>query len=212
MQHWLNSLLRSNAVVKKALVLCCLFLSICKATADHLPANLLTHGKPEEILAGISLAHGDADVVLKSLGPPTRKVTVPNNPQWTGYAWETPGNRLEVEISRGKDKNYIDRVTVVLLGGASASGAPAGRDATGRGLRLGDSLAQLKKIYGNRFKLGKQADVPVNTPPFLSLPGVQTATLQWTPLEFTLTAGFDAGGRIIALSLSPPECYPGGCA
>ncbi len=84
-------------------------------------------------------------------------------------------------------------------------------DSTGQGLKLGDTLDSLKSLYGSRFQLSKQAPVPATTDPFLSVPGSQTAVVQWTPIEFTLTAGLDSQGRIIALRLSPPECYPGGC-
>jgi hypothetical protein len=78
-------------------------------------------------------------------------------------------------------------------------------------LKLGDTLDTLKRTYGNRFELSKQTNVPTDTDLFLSVPGSQTAVVQWTPIEFTLTAGFDSQGRIIALRLSPPECYPGEC-
>ncbi len=197
--------------MKKIFVLCLFFLSGVVAIADHLPARLQARGKPENTLAGINLEHDDAVKVLKSLGPPTRKVTVPNNPQWTGYLWDTATTRLEVEVSRGKGKDYLGRVTVVRLGGEGLPGALAARESTGRGLKLGDTLDTLKRFYGNRFQLSKQADVPTDTDPFSAVPGAQTVVVQWTPIEFTLTAGLDSQGRIIALSLDPPECYPGGC-
>ena len=91
--------------MKKTFALCLFFLSGVGAIADHLPAKLQARGKPENTLAGINLEHDDPVEVLKSLGPPTRKVTVPNNPQWTGYLWDTATTRLEVEVSRGKSKN-----------------------------------------------------------------------------------------------------------
>jgi hypothetical protein len=181
------------------------------AIADHLPAKFQARGKPENILAGINLEHGNPAAVLQSLGPPTRKVTVPNNPQWTGYLWDSPTTRLEVEVSRGNGKDYLNRVTIVRLGGEAAPATKTARESTGRGLKLGDALDRLKKLYGNRFQLSKQTPVPVTTDPFGSIPGVETAVVQWTPIEFTLTAGFDSQGQIIALSLDPPECYPGGC-
>jgi len=79
-------------------------------------------------------------------------------------------------------------------------------------LKLGDTLDALKGLYGSRFQLSKQANIPPATStPFLAVPGNETATVQWTPIEFTLTAGLDSAGRIVALRLQPPECYPGGC-
>src|SRR5580698_4579455 len=104
--------------MKKSLVLCLLFLSGVFAVADHLPAKLLARGKPENTLAGINLEHDSPVQVLQELGPPTKKITVPNNPQWTGYLWDTANLRLEVEVTRGKDKDYLGNVTVVRLGGA----------------------------------------------------------------------------------------------
>jgi hypothetical protein len=198
--------------MKKTLSLCLLLLCCVLAVADHLPAKLQARGRPENTLAGIDIEHDTPATVLRKLGPPTKKVSVPNNPQWTGYLWDTPNLRLEVEVTRGKDKDYLGTVTIVRRGDATdPAPAPAGRESTGRGLKLGDTLETLKGLYGGRFQVGKQDAVPVNTDPFLSVPGSQTAVVQWTPIEFTLTAGFNNGGRIIALSLSPPECYPGEC-
>lgn len=197
--------------MKRILALGLLFLSGVVAIADHLPAKLQARGKPENTLAGINLEHDNPAEVLQRLGPPTKKVTVPNNPQWTGYLWEMPSLRIEVEISRGKGKDYLDQITIVRLGNAGAEASNRATDSTGQGLKLGDTLDSLKSLYGSRFQLSKQAPVPATTDPFLSVPGSQTAVVQWTPIEFTLTAGLDSQGRIIALRLSPPECYPGGC-
>ncbi len=209
--HVRLSLVGSELAMKKALALCLFFISGVVAIADHLPAKLQARGKPETTLAGINLEHDDAVEVLKSLGLPTRKVTVPNNPQWAGYLWDTATTRLEVEVSRGKGKDYLGGVTVVRLGDGTSTASSAPRGSTGRGLKLGDTLDAPKRLYGNRFQLSKQADVPADTDPFSAVPGAQTAVVQWTAIEFTLTAGLDSQGRIIALNLDPPECYPGGC-
>jgi hypothetical protein len=198
--------------MKKSLALCLLFLSGVLAGADHLPVKLLAWGKPENALAGINLEHDSPADVLQKLGPPTKKITVPNNPEWAGYLWDRASFRLEVEIARGKDKDYLGNVTIVRLGGARGpASTTVARESTGRGLKLGDTLETLKSIYGSRFQRSKQASVPAATEPFLSVPGDETAVVQWTPIEFTLTAGIDSQGRIIALRLSPPECYPGEC-
>jgi hypothetical protein len=78
-------------------------------------------------------------------------------------------------------------------------------------VKLDDDLATLKAKYGSLLQVSKQASVAADSAPFLSIPGTETATVQWTPMEFTLTAGLDADGRIIAIQLRPPSCYPGGC-
>jgi len=142
--------------MKKTEALCLLFLSGVVAIADHLPAKLQAWGKPENTLAGINLEHDNPADVLQSLGPPTKKVTVPNNPQWTGYLWGTPNLRIEVEVSRGNGKDYLDQVTIVRLGGDSGAASSNGssnsvRESTGRGLKLGDTIETLKSLYGSRF-------------------------------------------------------------
>src|SRR5277367_5419802 len=116
--------------MKKLLALCLLFVTGMVAIADHLPAKLQARGKPENTLAGINLEHDDAAGVLQRLGPPTKKVTVPNNPQWTGYLWNTGNLRLEVEVTRSKSKDYLGQLTVVRLGGGSSPASLAARETT----------------------------------------------------------------------------------
>ena len=197
----------------RKLLLLALLLAANIAIADHLPESLMARGEPEDTLAGINLRTTTADEVMKKFGPPTRKVTVPNNPAWTGYLWSNQNTQLEVEVSRGRSRDYVETITVVRLNNTSPLSVNnlAEAEATGRGLKLGDTLDTLKGIYGSRLKLDKQASVPADADPFLSMPGSQTATLQWRKLDFTLIAGLDSQGRIIALRLRPPSCYPGGC-
>jgi hypothetical protein len=179
------------------------------AFGDHLPTSLLNHGKPETALAGIDLRTVTLDEVLRTYGPPTKTVNVPNNPDWTGYVWQLDGVRLEVESSHSAHKTSIDRISIVRT--APDDAAPPKFASTGAGLKLGDTLDALRRIYGNRFQLSKQSNVPADTGPFQSVPGSKMVMIQWTPMEFTLLAGLDDHGRIIALRLSLPECYPDGC-
>jgi hypothetical protein len=194
--------------MKRRLAFWLLLLGGFQAAADHLPEKLLARGKPETVLAGVDLRTATPAAVLRQFGPPTRTIRVPNNPGWTGYLWDKEGVRLEIEVSQGKRGDYIDTVTVVRLGNATRPESPP---ATGAGLRLGDSLDRLKQLYGDRLQMLRQAPVPVSTGPFELTPGSQIAVLQWSSLEFTLTAGLDAEGKVVALRLRPPECYPGGC-
>ena len=199
--------------MRKLLLLALLLAANVAAIADHLPESLMARGNPEDTLAGINLRTTTAEDVLKKFGPPSRKVKVPNNPAWTGYLWRSGNTQLAVEVSRGKGRDYVETITVVRLNETSPSPANtlAGAEATGRGLKLGDTVDSLKSIYGNRLKLDKQVNVPPDTEPFLSVPGTQTATVQWMKLDFTLIAGLDSQGRIIAMQLRLPSCYPGGC-
>lgn len=201
-----------RTIIRHILSALLLAAAIASSFADHLPEKLLARGKPETTLAGINLESTTPEEVLRRLGPPIKTVRVPNNPQWTGYLWQAANTRIEVEVSRGRTRDYIETVTVVRLNGESpASASKQPNVSIGQGLKLGNSLDALKALYGSRMQVDKQAAVPVDTKPFLSVPGVETATIQWTPMEFTLTAGLDAEGRIIALRLRPPECFPGGC-
>jgi hypothetical protein len=198
--------------MKKALALGVVLLSGALAGADHLPANLLAKGKRDTVLAGIDLASSNPDEVRRKFGPPTKTVKAPNNPGWTGYLWQASNTLLEVEVTKGKTRDYVDTVTVVRRNGETPTSVwTIPPPMTGRGLKLGDTIAELTMVYGSKFKFSKQAKVPVDTDPFLAVAGSETAVVQWAQLEFTLTAGFDEHGQIIALRLSPPECYPGGC-
>jgi hypothetical protein len=179
------------------------------AVADHLPETLMARGKLETTLAKVNLETGSVDEVLKRLGPPTRKITAPNNPYWAGYVWDSPTTRLEVEVTHSKTRQFLGGVTVVRMKPADASSDAS--ESTGRGLKLGDTLDDLKRIYGPKLQLVKQENIPADTAPFLYTPGSELAIVQWKSLDFTLTAGLDDQGRILALSLRPPSCYPGGC-
>lgn len=195
--------------MKKMLVLTLLMAVAVPSIADHLPDNLLAHGRPENTLAGINLEKATLDQVLQKYGPPAKKVNVPNNPDWTGYLWQIGGLRLEVEAFHSANKVSLDRISIVRTGTMDTTASNAG--STGAGLKLGDGLDALKRVYGTKFHLSKQQTVPADTEPFLSMPGSRTAMIQWTPVEFTLIAGLDAQGNIIAMQLSLPECYPAGC-
>jgi hypothetical protein len=65
---------------------------------------------------------------------------------------------------------------------------------SGAGLKLGDGLAELKRIYGKRFK---ERDIP-------NL-GIHDVMVQWRSEEYSLVAEFDGMGRIKRLSLFSPE-------
>lgn len=170
------------------------------AYADHLPEHLLATGKPETTLAGISLKTAKWSDVIRRYGHPTREERAPNNPTWTGYVWELPHAKLEVGVDRGGSSTRIEDIYV--------EGTANGRvGSTGRGLRLGAGLEALKRIYGNRFELHTLRNDPSEKR--MEFSGVtvadQRATLQWRSEEFTLTVGFDAQGKVIAMWLILPE-------
>ena len=185
-----------------------LLLAIGAARADHLLETLLAKGKPEVELARINLETSTLEDVIRHYGPPTQEVGAQNNPNWTGYIWELPRAKLEVSVDRDQTGTQIDNIYI--------AGTIEGKDGlTGRGLKLGDTLTDLKRIYGNVFKLSAPNKNPSHTRDLFT--GVQekneyqVATIQWQSWDFTLRVGFNAAGTIDAMWLILPECYPGGC-
>ena len=176
------------------------------ARADHLPERLLAQGNPEISLAGINLKTTKLDGVIRKYGPPTRELRVPNNPTWTGYLWEFPHAKLEIGVNGVSSGTQIEDVYIE----GTATGTLA---STGRGLRLGDDIATLQRIYGNNFELSsRSADAPRTRTEFTGVTGAHhTATVQWRSDEFTLTVGFNDEGKVTAMWLILPECYPDGC-
>jgi hypothetical protein len=173
--------------------------------ADHLPEKLLATGQPEKILAAINLEKTKFDDVVRMYGPPTREVKVPNNPAWTGYVWETARAKLEVSVNRGPAGDAIGDVYI-----EGTDSGPMG--STGRGLRLGDDMRTLKRIYGSRFEVSHPSGASLrNRKEFAGVAADRQVDVQWKSQEFTLTIGFNVRGKIMALWLVPPECYPGEC-
>lgn len=180
-------------------------LSLTPAMADHLPPKLLARGTPERTLAGVTLGRTTLTQIIRTYGSPTRRLKVPNNPRWSGYIWETPNGRLEIGVEDGPEEASIGSVYVD-GNGRNPTGV------TGAGLKLGDNLVALKKIYGDRFKsdeipsfrAGERKD-------FTGVPGIHQIFLQWRSEEFSLIVGLDQAGKIIGMELFPPECFPGPC-
>lgn len=185
-----------------------LLLAIGAAQADHLPDTLLAKGKPEVELARINLETSKLEDVIRRYGLPTQEVGAPNNPNWTGYFWDLPRAKLEVSVDQDQSGTQIDNIYI--------AGTVEGKNGlTGRGLKLGDTLTDLKRIYGNIFELSAPNKDPSRTRNLFT--GVQekneyqVATIQWKSWDFTLRVGFNTAGKIDAMWLILPECYPDGC-
>jgi len=175
------------------------------ALADHLPEKLLASGKPETTLAGINLKTAKLNDVIRMLGKPTRKKQVPNNPSWTGYIWVLPQAKIELGVNKGSSAPEISDIYIE----GSAKGQIG---STGQGLKFGDSIQALRRIYGKHFKLdtlsnGASRDREEFTGVTVAN---QRATIQWKQEEFTLSIGFNSDGKVNAMWLLLPECY-GGC-
>lgn len=176
------------------------------AKADHLPDQLLASGKPETTLAGINLKTTTLNDVIRMYGPPTREENVSNNQTWTGYVWELPHAKIELGVNRGSSGTQIESIYV--------EGTAHGQvGSTGRGLKLGDDIKKLTRIYGSNYEIATLRNDPSENR--VEFTGVtvanQRVTIEWRLEEFTLTVGLDGKGKVIAMWLILPECYPGAC-
>jgi hypothetical protein len=179
------------------------------ASADHLPDELHSTGKAETSLAGISISRtSPVSEAIKRYGPPTERKLAANNTAWVGYRWVLKSAILEV----GASNDIITDIYVELTGAGTRVG-------TGSGLNLGDDLARLKAIYGNKYQDWKYPDLSIGGGPRarserIPYSGVwerQRVVIQWASPEYTLSAGLDDQGKIVSLCLLRPECFPGEC-
>lgn len=164
--------------------------------ADHLPPELQARGKPEKRLAGILLDHDRISDVIKLYGKPSRmeKQAEPPDANWVDtydYYWTKPDIKLHLVVERGKEIKGGEQIALIEVEGSRATGI-IGR--TGSGLKLGDSLADLRRIYGKRFK---ERNIPKLR--------IHDVMLQWRSEEYSLIAEFDQRGKIKNISLSSPE-------
>jgi len=169
---------------------------VSPSRADHLPTNILARGKPETKLAGISLTERNklADVI-KLYGRPTKvKTWKSDNPDVStsyDYYWIRASLHLHVLVERLPRKipnwEYVSFIAV-----DSGTSRKIGR--TGKGLRIGDYLRDLKRIYGHRLKI---RDIPKLR--------IHDVMIQWHSEEYSLVATLDRRNKITGLGLSAPE-------
>jgi len=157
--------------------------------ADELPAKDQARGKPEKTLAGITLDRSRISDVIRLYGKPSKVSTDPkpanlNVVEMRHYYWIKGSTTLHVAMY-GEYMGFID-----------VQGRPSARQIvrTGKGLKIGDDLADVRRIYGPRYK--------VRNIPKLKIHDVM---IQWRTKEYTLGAVFDEKGKIKSLSLVAPE-------
>jgi hypothetical protein len=164
--------------------------------ADELPDNLQARGKPETRLARIDLKNIKLAGIIRRYGRPNRmKAWESDRPDFSSsyeYDWLRPRLKLHVVVERsphGKDPNweYVSLVEV-----RSGTSRQVGR--TGKGLKLGDTFRDLKRIYGFRLK--------VRNIPKLKIHDVM---IQWRQEGYSLVATLDRHNRITGLTLVAPE-------
>lgn len=162
------------------------------ARADHLPEHLQNSGNPERRIGGINLESFKLTDVVKLYGQPTRvKAWESDDPKFANsydYYWIKRDVTLKVVIQRVSNFEYISLVEV--------EGAPTQKriGRTGAGLRLGNTLADLVRIYGRRLKIRKIPELKIHD-----------VMIQWHREEYSLVATLDRHNRITALALFAPE-------
>lgn len=162
--------------------------------ADHLPDNLLAHGRPETNLAGINLKNTNIRKIIRLYGQPTEvkkeEPTLPNSAGSFQYYWRKRGLDLHVEAFFLPGKPNWQPIVLVEIGVGTSQ--RAGR--TGAGLHIGSTLADLKRLYGRRFHL---RNIPTRD--------IHDVMLQWRQQEYSLVATLDRKDRVTSISLFAPE-------
>jgi hypothetical protein len=157
--------------------------------ADHLPQEKQALGKAEHVLAGVNVYKGKVADAVRRFGTPARieDQTDSDYPDGSGektYHWELAGLRLQLAtVYRTDSKRHAviesPPQIVDVWGGLSTSSA--GR--TGAGLRLGQTLQDVIRVYGPRFQQNDSSVV-----------------LQWAD-DTMLVIDFDGSGRIAHMHL-----------
>lgn len=151
------------------------------ALADHLPENKLARGRADTVLSGVDIYKTPMTKAIVKLGKPAKVTDVPSTPDEGGgrsYEWQRGDTRLELFTWNDKGDESVPYSAEVW------GKKPAGNiGTTGRGLHLGDRLADVRRIYGGRFIKTKHKD------------GSFHLTIQWED-ETTLDLDFDKTGYI----------------
>ena len=163
--------------------------------ADHLPDNLQARGRPETNLAGINIRHAKLADIVRRYGQPTKVIGVEErNPKIASsyhYYWIRAGVTVHIVVDRfPTDLPNWQHVSLIEVG--SGTSHTIGR--TGKGLKLGDRLKELKRIYGSRYYVR-------DTPKFK----IHDVMIQWHREEYSLVATLDRHKRITSLTLLAPE-------
>lgn len=158
-----------------------LFFGIAILRADDLPHRLRAKGRSDAILAGIDVYKSDVKAVIAELGQPTKVIDVPDKGPVAGgqdYEWEKAG--LKLVCGTWNDKGEDSVCYSVEVWGMDSSNKIG---ATGRGLRLGATLTDIHRIYGQRMLVSKLDDGDVQV------------TVQWSD-DTTLYVFVNKQGRI----------------
>jgi hypothetical protein len=138
-------------VNRYALILVLAALVCPTLSGDHLPENLLAEGPAERLMAGINIEHTTIAEAVKTYGPPKREDHPdPDDPSrgQRSYVWTMAGVRLEVGTwFQPGQESEITSVDI-----SNAGRPPTWK--TGRGLFLGGTIADVRRLYGPKFLEG----------------------------------------------------------
>ena len=107
------------------------------------------------------------------------------------YYWVKSGIKLHLVVYRGSKTKSGEYIALIEVEGSRAKDM-IGR--TGSGLKIGDGLADLRRIYGKRFE---ERNLPKLN--------IHDVMIQWRSEEFSLVAELDERKKIKKLSLFAPE-------
>ena len=164
--------------------------------ADHLPSKDQAKGQPEKKLAGITLDRTKVSEVIKRYGRPSEVQKEPRPPNLNvvdtyHYRWLKPGIQIHLVVFQFDPPGSGEYIALIEVEGPDADGRLYG---TGRGLRIGDELSDIRRIYGPRCKV-------TNIPKMK----IHDVMIQWRSEEFSLIAELNKKGKITKLSLFAPE-------
>jgi len=141
--------------------------------ADDLPSNLIAPGKPETLLCDIDVHHTTLSDLRKRVATPLSLKTHPETEETAEIVWQQEGSRIHATINADNIAYAVE---------VSGKASPIAK--TGRGLAIGQSSTEIKKIYGSRL-LRRGNDI----------------TVQWndgTELRVRLTSGRISSLQLIA--------------
>ena len=118
----------------------------CGVLADHLPANLVARGKTETVLCGIDVYHSTLDALRARFAKPVTFEQYPKTEEAAEIVWDKDGSVIHATINANNVAYAVE---------LSGKASPIAR--TGSGLALGQTLGEIKKIYGTRFLKRGQA-------------------------------------------------------
>lgn len=155
--------------------------------ADHLPANLIALGRSERVLAGITIDRTTLAEAEKLYGKPGREDHPDDGDPSRGqrrYFWDRSGVRISAWtwFQPGRES----AITAVEIFGSRR----ADQWKTGRGLYLGATIADVRRVYGQRFLSGRNAKT-----------GNRYLLIQWRD-ETEMDIDFGAQGRIVKIQLA----------